>query len=75
MGHKALTVQMLLEKMPDATLLMVVEHVSRYGWSKCMLSDDSLPTKKIRKAGAATALPCLKVFHYTTKQKSNPPRP
>lgn len=49
-GQKATSVQMVLERMPESVAKLVMDHVSRYGWQNCMISDETLASKKIPKA-------------------------
>ena len=46
-GGKALTVQLVLEKMPEDTLGLLTSHVSANGWAGSMFFDDSLSSKRI----------------------------
>ena len=46
-GGKAQAVQLIMEQMPKTVLQKVQEHVSRFGWAACMLTDDCLASKKL----------------------------
>ena len=46
-GAKATAVQLLLDKMPEATLKMIIDHVSVHTWSASLFSDECLASKKI----------------------------
>jgi hypothetical protein len=47
-GSKALTVQLIMERMPESVLTTLIDHVSVHGWTRAMISEDSLASKRIQ---------------------------